>query len=68
MEIHEWAVNRFLKDKPEYIPDVKYIDGELCLNTDALIAFTDWTISGNVSGDLAKAKRFREALRQKFGR
>lgn len=68
---HETTVGEFLRDHPEYLPDVKWMEvegrQELMLNTDALIAFTDWTIRTG-RGSPEKARRFREQLRKRFGK
>jgi len=66
-------VRKFLQENPEYIPNVRQVPdtdnpGETltAMDTEGLIAFTDWTIREGL-GDVPKAKRFREHLRQKFG-
>jgi len=70
-ELHEAVVREFLRDHPEYIPDVQYcqVDGrrELMLNTDATIAFADWVIRTG-RGDLKEAREFRKYLRRRYGR
>ena len=67
----ESVIGEFLKDHPEYIPDARWLEvegrPELCLSTDGVIAFADWTIATG-RGDAAKARRFREMLRKRYGR
>jgi len=67
------TVREFLRQNPEYIPNVRQIidpdnDAETltALDTEGLIAFVDWTIQTG-RGNTTKAARFREHLRQKFG-
>lgn len=75
MEMHEQVVREFLHDHPEHIQGVRYVPGvlisdrplELVLDTDAMIALTDWTIKTGL-GNAEKAKAFREFLRKKFGK
>lgn len=74
MEMHEAVIRVFLEECPEQIQGTKRMPadhptapGELMLDTDTLIAFADWTIRTG-RGDAAKAGRFREQLRERFGR
>lgn len=73
-EMHELAVREFLTEHPEFIPDFRYLpldsggEPELVMSTDGMIAFADWTIRTGRTKDMKKAKQFREAMRQRFGR
>lgn len=74
LEMHEAVVRQFLGECPQHIQGVRYLPDpraggkrELMLDTDTLIAFADWTISTG-RGDTAKARKFREALRKRFGK
>lgn len=74
MEMHEAVIRVFLEECPEHIQGTKRMSanhptcpGELMLDTDTLIAFADWTIRTG-RGDTRKAKAFREAMRERFGR
>jgi hypothetical protein len=66
------SIRDFLKEHSEYVADfkTKIVNGreDVLMSTDGMIAFTDWTIKNKRSGNIAKAKRFREMLRKKFGR
>ncbi len=68
-------IGEFLHDHPEHIAGVRQDEGGPRLDTDALIAFTDWSIEQATNNpdaaytiDLDKAKRYREQLRKEYGR
>lgn len=74
MEMHEAITRQFLDEHPEHIQGVRYLpdpklggESELMMDTEALIAFTDWTIAKGY-GDPEKVRRFREELRRQFGK
>lgn len=77
MQLHERTMREFLHDHPEHIPGTRRTapgehpdfpaGGELVMNTDTLIAFTDWTIRTG-RGDPKKARGFRQLLRDRFGK
>jgi hypothetical protein len=66
-------IREFLADHPEHIQGVKQAEVPdepepvTVMDTEALIAFADWTLRTG-RGDPAKARAFREQLREKFGK
>jgi hypothetical protein len=62
-------VREFLKEKPEYIPDAKHFDvggqKDLCLTTDGMIAFVEWSIEKGHVGHVDKAHEFIAYLKSR---
>jgi hypothetical protein len=74
LELHEAVIREFLNEHPEHIQGVRRLPDpkrggqmELMLDTDTMIAFTDWTIATG-RGNAKKARAFREAIRERYGR
>jgi hypothetical protein len=63
------TIRDFLADHPEHIQGIRqHPEHGTVMDTEALIAFTDWTIKTGRSGNPEMAKSFREELRKQYGK